>query len=70
MPVKKFEIEIDGCRVLINPETQSVSIKKPDGALLFHDHIQIAAGSVQGLFSMATDAKSAVDGMSINLGRI
>ena len=47
----EFMVEIDGRKVLINQATQQVTILDEYGGIVFRDHIQVAAGSVQGLFS-------------------
>ena len=50
MSESTFTVEIDGRTVLVDPERQEVSILDAEGAVLFHERIQVAAGSVQGLF--------------------
>jgi len=45
-----FTFEIDGRRVVVDQSTQEVSILDERGAVVFRDRIQVAAGSVQGLF--------------------
>jgi hypothetical protein len=52
----KFMVEIDGRRVLVDQTNQRVTILDEEGAAVFHDRIQVAAGSLQGLFSMLDDA--------------
>ncbi len=48
----EFIVEIDGCRVLVDQVRQRVTILGEEGGVLFHDRIQVAAGSLQGIFSM------------------
>ena len=52
----RFVVEIDGRRVLVDQAKQEVSILDGDGAVIFRDRIQVAAGSLQGLFSALQDA--------------
>ncbi len=56
MPTGTFTIEIDGRKVLVDQARQEVSILDGDGAVVFRDRIQVAAGSLQGLFSAVRDA--------------
>ncbi len=51
----EFAVEIDGRKVLVDQARQVVSILDKDGAVLFRDRIQVAAGSLQGLFSAVQD---------------
>jgi hypothetical protein len=46
----EFTLEIDGRRVLVNQANQEVSILNENDVAIFRDRIQVAAGSVQGLF--------------------
>lgn len=48
----QFDIEIDGRMVRVNQATQEVQVLDASGAVAFSDRIQVAAGSVQGIFSM------------------
>ena len=52
----RFVVEIDGRRVLVDQAKQEVSILDGDGAVVFRDRIQVAAGSLQGQFSAVEDA--------------
>ena len=54
----RFVVEIDGRRVLVDQARQEVSILDEEGAVVFRDRIQVAAGSLQGLFSAVEDAAS------------
>jgi len=47
---QEFALEIDGRRVIVNQANQEVSILDDHGVVVFRDRIQVAAGSVQGLF--------------------
>ncbi len=51
----EFVVEIDGRKVLVDQARQQVSILDKDGAVVFRDQIQVAAGSLQGLFSAVQD---------------
>ena len=51
-----FTVEIDGRKVLINQTTQAVTILDGEGTVVFRDRIQVAAGSVQGIFSAVEKA--------------
>ena len=53
-----FTVEIDGRKVLVDQANQEVSILDGNGAVVFRDRIQVAAGSLQGLFSAVEDAAS------------
>ena len=46
-----FEIELDGRRVRVDQATGEVRQLGPDGRTVSSERIQVAAGSVQGLFS-------------------
>ena len=46
-----LEITIDGHKVQIHQDRQEVRVLDANGAILFSDRIQVAAGSVQGIFS-------------------
>jgi hypothetical protein len=52
----EFSLSIDGRKVLINQATQEVSILDENGDAIFRNQIQVAAGSVQGLFDSASSA--------------
>ncbi len=52
----EFAVEIDGRKVVVDQARQQVSILNKDGAVVFRDRIQVAAGSLQGLFSAVQDA--------------
>lgn len=56
MPDKGFTVEIDGREVRVDQENGEVRILDEGGAAMFHDLIQVAAGSVQGMFSAFQDA--------------
>ena len=51
MSGSKFAVEIDGRKVLIDQDSQEVSVLDGQGHTVFRDRIQVAAGSVQGIFS-------------------
>ncbi len=55
MPTGTFTVEVDGRKVLVDQARQEVSILDGDGAVVFRDRIQVAAGSLQGLFSALQD---------------
>ncbi len=46
-----FTARIDGQKVLVDQAKQEVRILDGTGAVVFRDRIQVAAGSLQGLFS-------------------
>jgi hypothetical protein len=46
----EFALEIDGRRVIVNQANQEVSILDENDVAIFRYCIQVAAGSVQGLF--------------------
>jgi hypothetical protein len=48
---REFLVEIDGRSVLVDQEDQRVTILDENGTVAFRDRIQVAAGSLQGLFS-------------------
>ncbi len=52
----EFAVEIDGRKVLVDQARQQVRILDEDGEVVFRDQIQVAAGSLQGLFSAAEEA--------------
>jgi hypothetical protein len=52
----EFTIDIDGRRVVVNQANREVSILDEKGAVVFQDRIQVAAGSVQGLFDSVSSA--------------
>ena len=47
-----FFVVVDNRRLWVNPEEQAVTLFDDKGASVFTETIQVAAGSVQGLFSM------------------
>lgn len=47
----EFVVELDGRRVLVDQASQKVVVLDKQGAPVFEDRIQVAAGSVQGIFS-------------------
>ncbi len=51
----EFCVELDGRRVVINPARQEVRVLDAGGHTLSHERIQVAAGSVQGIFSSLHD---------------
>ncbi len=51
MSKREFVVEIDGRTVRVDQENQRVTILDAEGAVVFRDRIQVAAGSLQGLFS-------------------
>jgi hypothetical protein len=55
----EFEIMIDGQRVVVNQATQVVKVVDAAGRVLFGERIQVAAGSVQGIFSSVVNLTSA-----------
>lgn len=55
MQSRIFMVEIDGRKVLVDQMERRVSILDGQGAVVFRDRIQVAAGSVQGLFTAALD---------------
>lgn len=59
MRKKQFAVEIDGRRVLVDQESQEVTVLDGEGRVAFRDRIQVAAGSVQGVFTTALNAGSA-----------
>ncbi len=48
---REFVVEIDGRSVLVDQEHRRVTILDEEGTVVFRDRIQVAAGSLQGLFS-------------------
>lgn len=53
MPSNRFLIRVDGRDVWIDQATREVTILDGDGRSGFRERIQVAAGSVQGLFTAA-----------------
>ena len=51
MGESEFIMDIDGRRVSIDQANQRVTILDEHGSVVFRDRIQVAAGSLQGLFS-------------------
>ncbi len=56
MREQQFIVEIDGRRVTVNQREQQVEILDDAGNVLFSDSIQVAAGSLQGLFMALSDS--------------
>lgn len=56
-----FVLQIDGRRVHVDQAKQQVTLLDERGAVEFRERIQVAAGSLQGLFS-AVDSISTVMG--------
>lgn len=56
MNTNEFVLEVDGRRVVVNQANQEVSILDEHGVAIFRDRIQVAAGSVQGLFDSVSSA--------------
>ena len=56
MHKQAFTLELDGRRVIVNQANQEVSILDDRGVVIFRDRIQVAAGSVQGLFDSISSA--------------
>lgn len=48
-----FVLQVDGREVWVDQATQRVTILDEQGRPAFRERIQVAAGSVQGLFSTA-----------------
>lgn len=46
-----FDVTLDGCMVRIDSTAQRVTVFDENGTATFCDSIQVAAGSLQGLFS-------------------
>ncbi len=51
MGEKRFMLEMDGCKVFVDQAGQRVTVLDESGVVVFADCIQVAAGSLQGLFS-------------------
>lgn len=49
-------VDIDGQKIRIDQSRQELRILDAAGCVMFRDRIQVAAGSVQGLFSAVEDA--------------
>ena len=47
-----FTVEIDGRTVVVDPAQQEVAILDDGGNEVFRGRIQVAAGSIQGLFEL------------------
>lgn len=56
MGKREFEVQIDGHLVLVDQSNQKVSILDEHGTIIFRDRIQVAAGSVQGIFFAMDEA--------------
>jgi hypothetical protein len=52
----EFALSVDGRLVIVSQANQEVSILDENGAAVFRDRIQVAAGSVQGLFDSVSSA--------------
>ena len=48
---REFVLEIDGRSILVDQAHQRVTILDEKGTVTFRERIQVAAGSLQGLFS-------------------
>ena len=55
MEQKRFVVEVDGRRVAVDPAQGRVSLLDAAGEELSGEGIQVAAGSLQGIFSMLED---------------
>lgn len=55
MQSKGFSVRVDGREVWVDQVTQRVTVLDEQGKAVFRDRIQVAAGSVQGLFTAAMD---------------
>lgn len=51
-------LDFEGRRVVIDQATQEVRVLDPAGNLVSRERIQVAAGSVQGIFSAVQGAAS------------
>lgn len=56
MRSKGFLVRVDGRDVWVDRTTQRVTVLDEQGKAVFRDRIQVAAGSVQGLFTAALEA--------------
>lgn len=56
MNERYFSVEIDGRRVLVDQSSQEVVVLDGAGRPAHLERIQVAAGSVQGLFAVVEDA--------------
>ncbi len=52
MKKNPFIIELDGRQVLVDQAGQRITLTDDAGALASSERIQVAAGSLQGIFSM------------------
>lgn len=52
METRDFVIELDGRRMLVDREGQCLSLLDATGTAASCSRIQVAAGSLQGIFSM------------------
>lgn len=59
MKTNHFVIELEGRRVLVDQKRQRVCVLDAEGAAVFNERIQVAAGSVQGIFSAIEDVTGA-----------
>ena len=66
MSSHEFMVELDGRRVLVDQTTQSVRVLDVHGKPVFEDRIQVAAGSVQGIFSAVEALPGLVSGTNRN----
>lgn len=53
MHERGFMIRVDGREAWIDQVSQQVTVMNEEGQAIFRDRIQVAAGSVQGLFTAA-----------------
>lgn len=60
MNKKSFGVEIDGRHVVVDQISQEVTVLDRAGHALYRERIQVAAGSVQGLFSTAEDTAAVI----------
>lgn len=58
---RTFAVEMDGRTAWIEQENGRITLLDAEGAVVFRDSIQVAAGSVQGLFA-AVDVISSFRG--------
>ena len=58
MEKQRFVVEVDGRHVAVDPAQQRVSLLDARGEELSGEGIQVAAGSLQGIFSMLEDVTS------------
>lgn len=51
MKAEIFSVELEGRKVLVDRTSQEVSVLDASGNVLSRERIQVAAGSIQGIFS-------------------